>query len=75
MMSDNSISEVIMVESNEGVVASVSTTLRMPMMRGSCESTDSEDLRIKIVESDIVSDALHECRPRVESPANPWAKL
>ena len=75
MMNDNDRNKFVMVESNEAVVLSASTKLRIPMMRVSCKSADCEDLRIKIVESDIVSDALHECRPRIESPANPWAKL
>ena len=75
MMNDNDRNKFVMVESNEAVVLSASTKLRIPMMRVSCKSADCEDLRIKIVESNVVSGILHEHHPQVDSPTNPWAKL
>ena len=74
-MRNNNSNEKIMVKSNEVVVTSASTKLRMLMMMVSYKSADYEDLMIKPLESSIVPGVLCEHRPQVDLPANPWDKL
>ena len=66
--------ERAMLEDDEAVVVSGAAKLRMLTMRVLNKSTEHEDLRMKVVDTTIVSGVLHERRPRVDSPASPWAK-
>ena len=74
-MSGNDSSENTTVERNEAVVVLVSTKLIMPMISVLWKTEDHEDLRIKTVESAIVSGILCKHRPRIDSPASPWDEL
>ena len=59
-----------MAEINEVAITSANK-LKLPIVNVLFKSSYYEKLRMKIVESTIVSGILLECYPRVDTPRNP----